>query len=161
MNRYRTACAATLILGIGLFAASCHKKKVEDLISGNDEISSQLVNKKWNLTEQTIAPAIDVNGDGTPDTNMLNFLPECAKDDYIVFDKEGSFTIFDGTNLCTESQPEVGSWLLTNEKDLLITQPAGIREAKVISITGTSMKLEVKDFLEGQNVTITEVYTKR
>ncbi|WP_126246882.1 lipocalin-like domain-containing protein [Chitinophaga rhizosphaerae] len=141
-------------------AVSCSKKKKDEAgPSGN--VASMLVGTKWRLTAQTINPAVDVTGDEVPDSDMFAFMPECAKDDYVVFSTGGVYQLFEGQKKCTETQEPPGNWVLYNsDKSLRVTDQDGSFEAEIVSITASELKFRYNEVMDGKNIQVTETRVK-
>ncbi|WP_423737626.1 lipocalin family protein [Chitinophaga caseinilytica] len=141
-------------------AVSCSKKK-KDEAGPSGSVTKMLVGTKWRLTAQTINPAVDVTGDGVPDSDMFAFKPACAKDDYVVFSAGGVYQLFEGQKKCTETQEAPGTWVLyNNDKSLRVTDEDGSFEAEIISISGSELKIRYTEVMDGKNIQVTETRVK-
>ncbi|WP_158624913.1 hypothetical protein [Gynurincola endophyticus] len=70
-------------------------------------------NKYWLIESSTIQPALDVNMDGKPDTDLLVIREVCEKDDADLFREDGIIITHRGKVLCDEyeEEEETGTWL--------------------------------------------------
>ncbi|MGE7776861.1 lipocalin family protein [Chitinophaga sp. NPDC101104] len=141
-------------------AVSCSKKK-KDEAGPSGSVTQMLVGTKWRLTAQTINPAVDVTGDGVPDSDMFAFMPECAKDDYVIFSTGGVYQLFEGQKKCSDAQEAPGTWVLfNNDKSLRVTDEDGSFEAEILSISATELKFRYNEEVDGKNVKVTETRVK-
>jgi hypothetical protein len=80
----------------------------------------------WVVTSSTVHPAIDIDRDGNPDTNLLTVVPDCELDDADRYQSDGTILTDYGKHTCDEEQEpqaESGIWsydpgskMLTMEK---------------------------------------------
>ena len=95
--------------------AACTKKEDEKKNDDNKNLSPTgqlLVAGKWQMTAST-ATATYMGADTTID--LYSQMPDCDKDDFILFAANGTATIDENTNKCPDdSQVENGTWALLN-----------------------------------------------
>ena len=158
---FKNARVALLTFSVILALASC-KKNDEVTPTGNN--SPAFVDKKWKMTAFELTPAVDLDGDGTPDSDLMPYLDDCAKDDLIIFKKDGSLGGDPGAKLCpgdNTSGDVSGSWTYDkNTKMLKIIGndgPNDLDEFEVIEASANTLKTKVQSTEEG--VTITAVIT--
>jgi hypothetical protein len=81
-----------------------------------------LTSHTWQICCQTITPAICLRNDIYPKTDLLSNRPPCEKDDIIIFEKNGEWTLGEGTTSCEPVKSNViahGTWLLRGPADSL------------------------------------------
>ena len=68
--------------------------------------------KEWKLDAMTVSPAVDLDGDGVPDSDLIQFMDDCDKDDITIFRKNSKVITNYGPLKCdNESQEEeTGTW---------------------------------------------------
>lgn len=70
-------------------------------------------NKFWIITSTTIDPALDLDLDGKPDTDVLKMVPACERDDADQFREDGTIVTNRGKLSCDEdeeNEEETGTW---------------------------------------------------
>lgn len=117
---------SAVILSVVMVFSSC--KKDEDDAKSKKDI---LVAKTWQITAITINPGMDL-GDGTIITDLFAFMDDCAKDDFMTFKTDGSYTTDEGASKCDEADPQTsqGTWAINaDETQMTIDgEPATIKE---------------------------------
>lgn len=75
---------------------------------------SPLGNRYWQLVSATITPAIDLDLDGKPDTDLGILLLPCDRDDADQYRSDGVIITDRGTTLCEDDEQaereETGTW---------------------------------------------------
>ncbi|ADQ18012.1 lipocalin family protein [Leadbetterella byssophila] len=77
------------------------------------QYSSPFGNKYWIIESSTIQPALDLDLDGKPDTDILKITPACEKDDALLFRADGTILTHRGKVKCEddeETEEETGEW---------------------------------------------------
>lgn len=77
------------------------------------QYSSPFGNKYWIIESSTIEPALDLDLDGKPDTDILKITPACEKDDARLFRADGIIITNRGKVSCEEdeeTEEETGEW---------------------------------------------------
>lgn len=77
-----------LLGGVLLSGVSC-KKDTNEAAPDNGGNAPALVGKSWVVQFIVLQPAIDLDGDGKPDSGMVPFLDACNRDDSVVFQADG------------------------------------------------------------------------
>jgi hypothetical protein len=98
---------AALLITCSLFCFSCTKEKDETARPENAYIG------KWKLEKIEYSYSWDWNADGILDAPFDETEPGGAND-YLMFDKDGKFTVF------TEGDEDKGKWQLEGSNKLLI-----------------------------------------
>ncbi|POY36759.1 hypothetical protein C3K47_10400 [Solitalea longa] len=157
----------TLILtGVLLISGftACKKDKDDDGPSGGSK--SELLDKKWKITGMTIAPGLDIDGDGDLETDVFGFTQECAKDDYVIFKKGGVSEAYSGNTLCDgeDGKVEKGTWSFeSNNTKVKVIDSDGITYIwDIISLNNNTFKVSYTESFEveeGQEVTQTVTAT--
>ena len=103
-----------LTLLVIFFFAACNKKPKVDA-----SMENMLRNGKWKLSAGTVAVRKPNGKDTTLD--YLLFIPDCYKDDYLVFDSLKYGRRYSGSNTCSPADPEyfVFSWQLRNNNTIM------------------------------------------
>lgn len=148
-----------LFLGVLSFS-SCNDDDDEDPTPPTK--TELLTAKNWMVEGWNVEPAIDIDGNGTQENNLIPYIDACNLDDFFDFNSDGSYTIEEGASKCDPNDPSVvesGDWLWNSDNTRLIFEPNGEanREADVISIKSSEVIVEIKTVIEG--VTYTETQT--
>lgn len=103
-----------LTLSVILFFAACNKKPKVDA-----SIENMLRNGKWKLSSATVRVKKPNGKDTTLD--YLKFIPDCYKDDYLVFDSLHYGRRYTGANTCSPADPEyfTFNWQLKGNNNLM------------------------------------------
>lgn len=139
-------------IGLLVFTASC-KNTTEPITPGPEQGGSSLAVAGKNLRMVALAtdPAMDFDGDGKVDSNLLEFMPECALDNTINFQTNGKISGSEGGKVCPsdggDSDPvdiKEGTWTYEpGTKILRITTGGDATDWKVLSATGTTLKVSL------------------
>lgn len=151
MNRLTTlilATTATLML-----TTSACKKETETVQPTNGmDGTPAFVGKNLMMTSFEVSPAIDLDGDGKVDSDLLVFLRPCDRDNTILFEKNGKMSGSNGNLSCdnTETDPSTvkpSTWSYDAQtKTIRITtnnDPTDVSEWKVVEASANSLKVEV------------------
>lgn len=76
-----------------------------------------LTNGPWHVTNYTIDPAFDWDGDGTQETDIYSVMEPCIKDDRTTFHSNGSGELDEGATKCDDSDPQATPFLWNFEQD--------------------------------------------
>lgn len=148
-----------VLLLLALFSLnSCKKHKPEV----NPDGTPAFVDKNWLAVSSTVSPKIDLNGDGVPDEDLYTPLPDCEKDDKIIFQRDGKYMLDNGAKRCNANDPaqeQLGTWTYTAaNKTILIKGTEGDEQHWVVQeSTATRLKMQNTTAIEGTNYTITVV----
>lgn len=102
-------------------------------------------NKRWAVASSTIQPALDVDMDGRPDTDLTILLPPCEKDDTEQYTEEGTIVTYRGRVKCEEDEEqeeETGTWSYDDASKTLVLDRYDSRKpvtAKVISASASEI----------------------
>ncbi len=152
MNRFRLPALALLALFL-LITSAC-KKETESIQPDKPDTTPPFVGKSLVLISFQISPAVDVDGDGKVDSDLLVFLRPCERDNTIIFEKNGTMSGGNGKLSCTDGQADPSSvsastWSYTEQtKTLRITSSADatdVSDWKVLEASSTGLKVEVQD----------------
>lgn len=79
----------------------------------NTRQKAPFADKYWILESSTVSPAIDLNGDGKPDSDIRVMLEDCERDDAEMYKTGGTVMKHEGKNRCDEEEEvitESGTW---------------------------------------------------
>jgi hypothetical protein len=115
--------------------------------------------KNLRMTALTMDPAMDFNGDGKVDTDLLEYMPQCALDNTIKFEANGKITGSEGGDVCPadgdESPTDIkeGTWSYDDKTKILRLNTAGdVVDWKVLTLTSTTLKASlVMDALDNSS----------
>ncbi|QDK80316.1 hypothetical protein EXU85_17585 [Spirosoma sp. KCTC 42546] len=150
MNRFPTfmlAVMATLVLA----TSSC--KKGDDGVQPADNTATPaFVGKNLVMTSFQVNPAIDLDGDGKLDTDLMVFLRACDKDNTLVFEKNGTLSGSNGQLSCSDNEADPSAvkpshWTYNEQtKTIRIVKDSDatdVSEWKVLEASATGLKAEV------------------
>lgn len=142
--------AKTLLFGLLLLTAAC--KKDTDAVTPDGGSSLACAGKNLRLTALTFDPAVDIDGDGKVDSDLLKFMPACALDNTINFDKSGKLSGSEGANVCPgdDDNPvsiEASTWTYDPATRVLRIVPSGnpadATEWSVQQVSGNLLKASI------------------
>jgi hypothetical protein len=96
--------------------------------------------KYWQLVTITVSPAVDLDLDGTPDTDMRILLEDCDKDDAEMFSSHHKILKHTGTIKCDEEQAdevESGTWEYEPASKKLTTRRQGA-DPQTLTVAGVT-----------------------
>jgi hypothetical protein len=132
------------LIALLVFTSGCSKD--DDPAKTNTEL---ITGKKFFLRAWTIDPPISYGGNTI--SNLYANLNACEKDDFRIFNEDGTVILDDGEIKCEAGTPqtETGNWAFADEETILtITYANGLSEDFKIE-TLTADKLEVSvDFVD-------------
>ena len=128
-----------------------------------------LTGKNWKFTAATVDPAIDLNFDGTLDTDYYALLAPCNQDNLTKFNTNFTVTFDEGAIKCDSLAPQttntaIWAWS-TNETVLTIdndgTGPNTPYSIDVLELTATKFKANQTLTLDTVNYVFTATWTKQ
>lgn len=151
-----------MVLFLGVLSFSSCNDDDDDEDPAPPTRTELLTGRNWMVEGYNIEPAIDIDGDGTQENNLIPFIAACNLDDFYDFNVDGSYTIEEGASKCDPNDPTIvqsGDWLWNSDNTRLIFEASGggTSEAEVISITATEVVVEFTSVDQG--VTYTETQT--
>lgn len=145
MQKFFTlALTAALLLG---GASSCKKDTNETTPGGGDKTPA-FVGKTFTVQSIKIDPAIDLNGDGKPGSELTEFLDACDLDDAVTFQPDGKLVEDHGTNRCdpNEARTEHTSNWSHNGGKITMTNPADPTDTNtwnILESTNSTLKVQL------------------
>jgi len=133
---------------------SCKKDNDEPAAKTKTEL---ITSGSWKRTAFIANPAYDWNADGTFDTNLLNTMFPCEKDNFETYQTNGLVITDEGVTKCNPSDPQTWSvsWRFSNNETKLIWDIGD--EYTLLELTATTLKFQ-STFVEN-GVTYTHVET--
>ena len=129
---------------------------------GGTSRTAMLTAKNWSAISIQINPGIDINGDGTTETDLTPFYNPCALDDFYKFNTDMSYTLDEGASKCDPNSPQLiesGSWAWsTGETQLTLTLQQGTYSLAVTALSATQMTTTQAITLNNANYTLTVGY---
>jgi hypothetical protein len=159
--------AATALL---MATAGCSKDKSSETgdtkKDGTPSKLELLTGKTWKPTEATIDPAIDMNGDGTENTELVasGEIPACQMDDTEKYDTDGTYITDEGPTKCNESadQTKTNKWEFSADSTEIVTNPGeGETRVKILELTDDHFKASTQIGSGEKKYTLTAVFTKQ
>lgn len=98
------------VLGVILILFSCKK----DSNSPNKGVAAILTSGKWQITAST---AIITSSGTSQNFDVFGSFPSCVKDNYYIFNSDGTGTTDEGATKCDPGDPQTfssGNWQLVN-----------------------------------------------
>ncbi|QJW88318.1 hypothetical protein HNV11_02480 [Spirosoma taeanense] len=139
-------------------------KKTNDIVKpdGATTGTQAFVGKRLILSAFTMSPAVDFDGDGKVDPDLMAFMQECDKDNTIVFEKGGRLSGDNGALRCDDDEPATGSagtWSYDEQTKILriidAEDKTDISEWHVLEASAKTLKVEVSVVEDGVSLKAT------
>lgn len=137
------------IMAISLLTFSGCTEKNKDILPGDG--SPAFVGKRLILSAFTMEPAVDLDGDGKPDPDLLRFLDDCEKDNILIFEKGGKLSGENGLLRCdgdVVDEGNAGTWTYDESAKILRIVAADdktdISEWKILEASSKVLKAQVE-----------------
>lgn len=150
MNRFTTLMLA-VAAAVTLTTSSC-KKGDEAVQPTPVDNTPAFVGKNLVMTSFQLNPAIDMDGDGKVDSDLMVFLRDCDKDNTIVFEKNGKLSGGNGQLSCSDDDADPSAvkpshWTYNAQtKTIQIVKdddPSDASEWKVVDASASGLKVEI------------------
>lgn len=144
--------AAVLLVG----ASGC--KKNGDSEEG--DTATAFADKKWVVQRMELTPAIDLDGDGHADSDMMAFSDPCRLDDITVFKSDGNIVVNEGSLRCDEDDAQEyisGTWSYDRGSKKLTISEEGEEASEVEVLETTDQRLRVKQSTRTEDGTVYSV----
>lgn len=133
---------------------SCNK-------SDNDRVKTKtelITMGSWKRTAFIATPAYDWNADGTFDTNLLNTMFPCEKDNFETYQTNGMVVTNEGITKCNASDPQTWSvsWTFGDNETKLIWD--GTDVYTLLELTEATLKFQSTFVENGVSYTHVETY---
>lgn len=141
----------TALFGLLLLTASCTDKD-KNVITPEEGSSLACVGKNLRLTGLAFNPAMDIDGDGKVDTDLLKYLPACSRDNTINFEKSGKLSGSEGASVCPRDDEnpvsvEPSTWTYNAQTRIVRIVVNGdatdVSEWKVIDVSANLIKAAI------------------
>jgi hypothetical protein len=127
--------------------------------------ANMLCNSGWVKVAFTITPAMQYWTNGGVETDLLKNERACTKDDYYVFNVNGTYQLLNGENKCTENEADLvssGKWaFLKNDSTILNiskSKTQGILQKNIIKLTENTFSFTYKVTKNEVVYTFTETF---
>lgn len=149
--------ALAMVLLIG---ASCQKSG-ENSSNSSKSKTQLLTQKNWKIVAHTVNPAVDLNGDGTADSDVFATVYEaCNKDDIYSFETNGTGTVDEGPTKCDDTDPQSTpiQWLFKSSETVIqINQGVVSLDFNLVELTESTLKVSYTQ--SNGTVTVTQTIT--
>lgn len=111
-----------------LLSISAWSKDEEEMEAPAPTRSEMLTGRNWSITAYSVEPAVDADGNGTQENNLMPYLPACVTDDFTDLNANQSYTAEEGDSKCEPNDPEVfetGDWSFNSAETLVVFSPDG------------------------------------
>lgn len=136
--------------------SSCEKEESDP----EPTMSEKLTGNNWSLSAYNVEPAIDADGDGTQENNLMPYLGACNLDDFWNFVASGAYTFEEGASKCDPNDPQIiesGTWLWNSDNTRLVINSGGqTMDAKIIRLNSNEMIWEFTQVNAGVTYTFTQ-----
>lgn len=154
---WRPGLVMAMVLLIG---ASCQKSG-ENSSNSSKSKTQLLTQKTWKIVAHTVSPAVDLNGDGTADSDVFATLYEsCNKDDIYSFKTDGTGTVDEGPTKCDDADPQSTpiQWLFKSSETIIqINQGIVSLDFNLVELSESALKVSYTQ--SNGTVTVTQTIT--
>ena len=115
----------------------------------------------WRRTALISTPAYDWNGNGMSDTNVLNIMFPCERDNLDLYAQNGIFTTNEGPTKCNPSDPQTWTmnWAFLDNETKLVFDATDVHDVyTLIELTETTLKFQTTFVENGVSYTHVETY---
>lgn len=155
-----------LAVGLLLSATSCKKDPNPVGPDPTGGFAPSFEGVHWQIANIILDPAIDINGDGKPDSDITELiLRPCDLDNSLMFEHGGKFKSSNGKLSCEDDDPtpaQPGTWTYNSDtKKLRIVDgedPADTMEWSVIEASPKYLKVKTSLTEEGQTFGIVMIW---
>jgi hypothetical protein len=149
--------AAALLLAV----TACDKDK--DSSPNPAASENHLIDKNWQMSAMTVSPAMET--EAGPLSDLYAWLPPCSKDDFLRFEKNGTFKGDEGASKCEEEDPQTtsnGTWTLTeSNKKLTMVEDGETQTFTVVNLSKEELKLSLQETEDGVTYTLLTTFRKQ
>ncbi len=139
-----------LLGGMLLSGVSC-KKDSNESAPDTGSNAPVFVGKRWAVESILIQPAIDLDGDGKPDPDLVPLMDACNQDDSVVFQADGKVIEDHGTALCDDDNnaktKHAYNWTYNAAAKKInladATNPADVTTWEVLEASNSTLKVHV------------------
>ena len=127
-----------LLLAVAATVSFTSCSKDDDDATPAKSKTEYLTASGWKVTSVTVDPAIDFDGDGTKETDLLPFSQACNLDDLTVFKTDQTYTEEEGATKCDPNDPQVyttGTWAFSNNENTITLTETGSTTPNSFTIT--------------------------
>lgn len=157
MKKVNIKTLAMFAIAASLSLTSCDKDDDEEPAPTRSEL---LVAKQWKMTVLNVEPALDIDGNGTQENNLIPYVGACTLDDFWAFQSSGNYTSEEGASKCDPNDPQIiesGQWLWNSDQSRLVMNAnSETFEARVVSISSGQMIWEYTLVNNGVTYTFTQ-----
>lgn len=150
-----------LLMVLVLFTVASCQKSGENSSNSSKSKTQLLTQKTWKIVAHTVNPPVDINGDGTADSDVYATVYEsCNKDDIYTFKSDGSGMVDEGPTKCDDTDPQSTAiqWLFkSNETVIQIKQGIVSLDFNLVELSESTLK--VSYIQSNGTVTVTQTIT--
>src|SRR5262245_61731907 len=115
--------ALILLTTIIIPAVSCNRHENDSQVNSVTKTKTELITAgSWKRTALVSTPAYDWNANGVADTNVLNIMFPCEKDNFETYYVNGIVETNEGASKCSSSDPQTWrvAWRFAESETKLI-----------------------------------------
>ena len=145
MMKQHLRLGAAMMLGMGLFIASCSKDDDSGPSATPNEL--KLESHAWNVSAATQTDSV------VTDSSILS---ACMQDDSLVFGSNRQYLYADGATVCDSTVLPYGkgNWVLNTTEDTLVLKSASATwNFKVNTLTDSTLQLTLTDSVNSKAIT--------
>jgi len=147
----------SLLITAIIAAFSCKKNNNDNVVP--KKTKTELITAgSWKRTALISTPAYDWNANGISDTNVLNIMFPCEKDNFETYYSNGTVVTNEGPSKCYASDPQTWTvaWRLADNETKLIWDVDD--EYTLIELSETTLKFKSTFVENGVSYTHVETY---
>ncbi len=126
---------------------------------------SLLCNAGWKKAAWTVVPAMQYRPTGGVESDLLKNERECTKDDYYVFNADGTYQLLNGVNKCSPTEADLisnGKWAFMKNDNTILNMvkgdKGGILQKKIVELSEYRFSFTTIQVRSGVTYTFTETF---
>lgn len=135
------------------------------LFAQADNAAYFITSSSWKKAEWRVMPAMQYRAGGPVESDLLKNEKECKKDDYYVFNADGTYQLLNGEKKCGTTESDLvssGKWgLLQTDHSILNMVPGGkgaVLQRKIIELSAERFVITSTQIKNGIKYNFTETF---
>jgi hypothetical protein len=135
------------------------------LFAQADNAAYFITSNSWKKAEWRVMPAMQYRAGGPVESDLLKNEKECKKDDYYVFNADGTYQLLNGEKKCSAAEEDLvssGKWgLLQTDHSILNIVPGGkggVLQRKIIELSAEKFVITSTQIKNGIKYSFTETF---
>jgi hypothetical protein len=135
------------------------------LFAQTNSSETLLCNAGWKKAAWKVVPAMQYRPTGGVESDLLKNERECTKDDYYVFNANGTYQLLNGVNKCSPTEADLvssGKWAFMKNDNTILNMvkgdKGGILQKKVVELSEYGFSFTTTQIKNDITYTFTETF---